>query len=257
MDVKISEMLKMQRELAIEKNWIDSRTPENAPYSVLWSIEELGEAIAIMKKKGADNIMNNKNVREHFIEELADTFMFLVDAMNSYSITAEEFSDIFVKKFEKNMGRNWEEVGAMYEKSNKKLIIFDMEGTLVHESEVLPSAARLIEVLTRTDLKLAVVSDFDEKKIKSILESGGIDSGAFSAVIQSLHYNEAFEKAMAETGVLPEETVVCSSSAVAVKLAKRLGITPAAVKRRFGDEVYKNAGAEYVFSDITELEKII
>ena len=106
MDAKISELLKMQYDLAVEKGWIDDRTPEKAPFSILWSIDELGEAIAIIKKKGADGIMENETVRAHFIEEVADTFMYLFDMMNAYEISAEEFSDAFVKKFEKNMGGN-------------------------------------------------------------------------------------------------------------------------------------------------------
>ena len=88
----------MQYDLAVEKGWIDDRTPEKAPLSILWSIDELGEAIAIIKKKGADGIMENETVRAHFIEEVADTFMYLFDMMNAYEISAEEFSDAFVKK---------------------------------------------------------------------------------------------------------------------------------------------------------------
>ena len=107
----------MQYDLAVEKGWIDDRTPEKAPLSILWSIDELGEAIAIIKKKGADGIMENETVRAHFIEEVADTFMYLFDMMNAYEISAEEFSDAFVKKFEKNMGRQWSENKIMYEDS--------------------------------------------------------------------------------------------------------------------------------------------
>ena len=57
MDGKISQFLKMQHDLAVEKGWITDRTPENAPFSILWSIDELGEAIAIIKKKGRAQII--------------------------------------------------------------------------------------------------------------------------------------------------------------------------------------------------------
>ena len=64
-DVKISELLNMQHTLAEKKGWLCDRTPERAPMSILWAIDELGEAIAIIKKKGSGAIMDNQSVREH------------------------------------------------------------------------------------------------------------------------------------------------------------------------------------------------
>ena len=104
-DGKISDFLAMQHALAVEKGWMEHRTPEHAPMSILWSIDELGEAIAIIKKKGADGIMNSESVRAHFTEEIADTFMYLFDMMESYGITADEFTGAYVRKYEKNLGR--------------------------------------------------------------------------------------------------------------------------------------------------------
>lgn len=257
MDAKISDFLRMQKELAEEKGWTDDRTPEHAPYSILWSIDELGEAIAIIKKKGADGIMNNESVRGHFVEEVADTFMYLFDMMNAYGITAEEFSDAYVKKFEKNRGRSWSENDIMYEKSSVKLIIFDMEGTLVHEQTASGSAERLLEELSRTDIKLALISDFEPEKVRKILSDNGLEADEFHSIVKSLHYGEAFEGAMTDFGVKPEECVVCTASTVALKLASRLGMIPCAVKGRFDKGVYEKAGAKYVFGDIIEIGKII
>lgn len=257
MDAKISDFLRMQKELADEKGWSDDRTPENAPYSILWSIDELGEAIAIIKKKGSEGIMENESVRGHFVEEIADTFMYLFDMMNSYGITAEEFSDAYVRKFTKNMGRKWSENRFMYEKSDVKLIIFDMEGTLVHEQTATGSAERLLEELSRTDIKLALVSDFEPDKVKKILSDNGLDPDAFDSIVKSLHYGEAFENLAADFAVKPEECVVCTASTVALKLASRYGMIPCAIKGRFGESVYEKAGAKYVFGDVMDICKII
>lgn len=257
MDAKISDFLKMQHDLAVEKGWTEDRTPEKAPFSILWSIDELGEAIAIIKKKGSEGIMENETVRAHFVEEIADTFMYLFDMMNAYGITAEEFSDAYISKFEKNMGRQWSENKIMYENSNTKLIIFDMEGSIVHETTAVPSAERLLETLSRTDIKLVLLSDFDTEKVLKILEENGLDSGVFHSIIKSQHYGEAFETAMTDFGVKPEEAMVCTGSNVALKIAQRLGMVPCAVKGRFSNAMYEKAGAKHIVSDIIEIEKVL
>lgn len=124
-DGKISEFLAMQRTLAEEKGWMDDRSPEYAPMSLLWSIEEIGEAIAIIKKKGGEAIMENESVRAHFLEECADIFMYLFDVFLDYGVTAEEFTQAYRTKFLRNMGRTWSENSALYEKCRWKLVIFD------------------------------------------------------------------------------------------------------------------------------------
>ena len=47
-DARIGEFLEMQHRLAGEKGWIGDRVPEMGHMSLLWSIDELGEVIAIL-----------------------------------------------------------------------------------------------------------------------------------------------------------------------------------------------------------------
>lgn len=256
-DGKISDFLRMQHELAVEKGWIADRTPEHAPFSILWSIDELGEAIAIIKKKGSAGIMENESVRAHFTEELADTFMYLFDTMESYGITAEEFTEAYVRKFEKNLGRDWHENNAMYEKCDKKLIIFDMEGTLVHEHAPLAWTERLLEVLKRTELKLAFMTDLDEEKGKAILAEAGIDADLFDLFISTAHYDEAFRSAAEKFDAGMNEIVFCTGSAVGIKIASRCGVLPVAVKTHFKEEFYIKAGAVHVCEDLMELTELL
>ena len=257
MDGKISEFLKMQHDLAVEKGWIENRTPEHAPLSILWSIDELGEAIAIIKKKGGEGIMNNESVRAHFVEEVADTFMYLFDMMESYGITADEFTGAYVRKYEKNLGRNWHENDAMYENCMKKLIIFDMEGTVTHEDAALPWTERLLEILSKTGVKLALLSDLEESKIREKLNNAGLSADTFDLLLTSQHYTEAFEKAAQTLGAQPAETVVCTSSVVGIKLAKRSGMAAVAVPTHFGEAMYQKAGADFVTRDLLTLTDLL
>lgn len=108
-DLKISEMMKMQYALW-EKNkdkW-SPLEPKYARNSMLWIVEELGEAIAIIKKKGDEEIMNNPEVRKHYVEELSDVLMYFNDMLVSYGITADEISTAYIDKHNKNMNRDYE-----------------------------------------------------------------------------------------------------------------------------------------------------
>lgn len=216
MDGKISQFLKMQHELAVEKDWISDRTPEKAPLSLLWSIDELGEAIAIIKKKGADGIMNNESVRGHFVEELADTFMYLFDMMESYGITADEFTRAYVKKYERNMGRSWHENDAMYERCPWKLVIFDF----TKELSVTP---RLLEVLSKTELNLAAVSE--SENIGECLKSDELEKDMFGFCVGGEAMETMYRSAMEKTGATHENTVVCTSDDENAKTAEKFGMT--------------------------------
>lgn len=87
-DIKISRALEMQRELwEKNKNHKNPLEPEFAKLSFLWMVEEVGECIAIVKKKGDDQIMNNEEVRHHVIEEIVDVNMYMAQIMLRFGIT--------------------------------------------------------------------------------------------------------------------------------------------------------------------------
>lgn len=59
----------------------------------------------LLKKQGDESIMQDMPVREHFIEEMCDTLMYLNDVMLCYGISPEELEKVYLKKHEKNMKR--------------------------------------------------------------------------------------------------------------------------------------------------------
>ncbi|NLV90978.1 MAG: nucleotide pyrophosphohydrolase [Firmicutes bacterium] len=108
LDLKISEMIAMQRDLQ-EKNqgkWAPLSPKEGRSY-LLWMLEEMGEAIAIIKKRGEGAIMDEPGVREAFVEELVDVMMYYIDLLACFEIDAHEFSQAFMKKYSKNMARDY------------------------------------------------------------------------------------------------------------------------------------------------------
>lgn len=108
-DLRISDLLGMSYSLWEEHK--DSWSPMEAEYGrnfILYMIEEIGETIAIVKKKGEKEIMNNPAVRARFVEELGDVLMYFSDVLNRFGITAEEFSSAYLEKFEGNLKRNYE-----------------------------------------------------------------------------------------------------------------------------------------------------
>lgn len=107
-DLNVSEMLKLSMDLweKHKDEWAPME-PEKGKNFILYMIEEIGEVIAIIKKKGEDEIMNTPAVREHFVEELSDVMMYYMDTLNRFKVSPEEFSKAYVKKFEYNMKRNY------------------------------------------------------------------------------------------------------------------------------------------------------
>ena len=101
-------MLDMQVELwkANKDKW----SPMEAKYGrnfLLWMMEEMGEVISIIKKKGDNAIMENKEVRKAFVEEMSDVLMYYNDTLLRYGITSEEISSAYINKHNKNMKRDF------------------------------------------------------------------------------------------------------------------------------------------------------
>ena len=113
-DLSISEMQKMQLDL-YEKNkekWGEMK-PNDAKSHMLYMVEEIGECISIIKKKGIASIMENQDVRSRFLEEITDVQNYYIEILNRLKITPEEYSNAYIEKHNINMKRN-------YEKDNKE-----------------------------------------------------------------------------------------------------------------------------------------
>ena len=116
-EINFSDMRRMQLELAeSHKGKWDPLEPKQARNQLLWLVEELGEAIAIIKKKGEDAIMNDETVRDNFCAELSDVLMYFNDALICYNISPEEISEAYSRKHAYNMKRD-------YAKQNARLYI--------------------------------------------------------------------------------------------------------------------------------------
>lgn len=105
-DFGFKEMQKMQCEL--QEKYRDKWEPvsfETGKNKLLWMLIEAGEAADIIKKEGAEEIIKNEKVREHFVEEMADILMYYNDIMLCFDISVEELKKTYLEKHKKNMGR--------------------------------------------------------------------------------------------------------------------------------------------------------
>ena len=118
-NLSIAEMQKMQLELYEEnkEKWNDME-PKAAKSHILYMVEEIGECISIIKKKGLNAIMENPEVRSRFLEEITDVQNYYIEVLNRLNITPEEFSNAYIEKHNINMKRNYEKDNN--EKYNKK-----------------------------------------------------------------------------------------------------------------------------------------
>lgn len=110
-NISISEMKQMQLELfELHKNeWGNDMYPEAAKDHMLYMIEEIGESISIIKKKGIDEIMTNPIIRNNFITEMTDIARYYIEVLNRLNISAEEYTYCYRKKHEDCISRNYKE----------------------------------------------------------------------------------------------------------------------------------------------------
>ncbi len=108
MDLSISQMMQAQRELyeRHKQEW-NPREPEAGRDHILYMIEEIGEVVAILKKKGNTAVVDDAAVREAFLGEMADVMMYYIATLLCYHVTPEEFSQAFEKVHARNMGRDY------------------------------------------------------------------------------------------------------------------------------------------------------
>lgn len=108
MDLSIGQMQQMQLELfAPHADSWHPMEPEFGQNYILYMIEEIGEVIAILKKKGSCAVMEEPAVRAAFLEEMADVLMYYQDTLLRFHVTAEEISQAYTRKHAANMGRDY------------------------------------------------------------------------------------------------------------------------------------------------------
>ena len=105
-DMTLGEMLEMQRQLQEKyKGKWEPIGPATGKNKLLWMVGEVGEVAEIIKKNGHERIMEEGEIRRHFVEEMADVLMYYGDIMNCFSITPEELKASYTEKFQRNMER--------------------------------------------------------------------------------------------------------------------------------------------------------
>ena len=104
MAMTIGELLEIQTALQEKYRGIwEGDHPETAKNHLLYAVEEIGEVSAILKKRGAQAVVEDAGVRAHFCEEMADVFMYLCDVMLCCGVTAGEFENAYRAKAERNL----------------------------------------------------------------------------------------------------------------------------------------------------------
>lgn len=100
------DMQAIQKELQekYEDRW-GGLYPEKGRDSLLWMLIEAGEVADVIKKQGDKAIMEDPDIRHHFIEEMCDVMMYFNDVMLCYGITPEELEKVYREKHERNMKR--------------------------------------------------------------------------------------------------------------------------------------------------------
>ena len=109
MDLSISRMMQLQKELyEPHKDKWHPLEPEYGKDYILYMIEEIGECIATLKKKGSAAVMEDPAVREAFLSEMADVLMYYHDILLRFHVTPDEISRAYASKHSFDMQRDYE-----------------------------------------------------------------------------------------------------------------------------------------------------
>lgn len=106
MSLDLQEMQQLQRTLQERyAGWWELVDPEHGKNKMLWMLAELGEAIQLIKRNPACDLMEKLEVRRGFVEELADVLMYFNDILLCYDISPDEFEQVYRAKHARNMKR--------------------------------------------------------------------------------------------------------------------------------------------------------
>ncbi len=105
-EFSIGEMLSMQQKL--QEKYADKWEPigpDAGKHKLLWMIGEISEVADIIKKNGETAALENKELRQNLIEEMADVLMYYNDVLLCYGIKEDELKEAYIAKFKNNMKR--------------------------------------------------------------------------------------------------------------------------------------------------------
>ena len=104
----VQEMMEYQLRLQEKYAGVwEGDNPGTAKHHLLYAVEEIGEVSAILKKRGAQEVVRDDALRAHLCEEMADVFMYLNDVLLCCGATAEEFAAAYREKMERNLHRDF------------------------------------------------------------------------------------------------------------------------------------------------------
>lgn len=104
LDFERMQQMQMNLQDKYKDKW-PALEPKVGRDKLLWMMIEAGESADVIKKNGDSEIMENTEVRTHFIEEVCDTLMYLNDVMLCYDITPSELEEVYMDKHNTNMKR--------------------------------------------------------------------------------------------------------------------------------------------------------
>ena len=121
MGMTMRDLMDIQLQLQEKYKGIwEGDSPETAKHHLLYAVEEIGEVSAILKKRGANEVIKDAALRAHFCEEMADVFMYLTDVLLCCGVQPEEFEKAYLAKAGRNLKRDFPKEHQAYLKNDRE-----------------------------------------------------------------------------------------------------------------------------------------
>ena len=187
------------------------------------------------------------------------------EALNRYGVPAkrEDFKPFTGMGENRFIGGVAEKYGRTFELPMKALC-YEIYGQLVdRELKIYPGTKPMLEAFKAQDRVMALASSADLIKVRHNLRVAGIPFSTFRAVLtgddvaRKKPFPDIYLTAAERAGVPASDCVVVEDAVSGVRAAKAAGARAIAVTTSFGEAALREAGADAVIRDISELPEAV
>ncbi len=188
-----------------------------------------------------------------------------IQGLKEYGVEAkpEDFEPFIGAGEDRYIGGVAEKYGLTY-KTEMKDRVYEIYLDIVEEKiKIFPEAKQVLNELQDTNFELALASSADQIKVEANLRQAGIDFALFKVIVSGDEVDnkkpapDIYQYTASKMDVKPENCLVVEDSLHGVKAARAAGMKCAAVTTSFLQKELKEAGANFICENLSEIKAYV